>query len=635
MIGPALRLKRLFLWILATLLVYVLVRFEFIVWNHRALSGAPLAELLKAFFIGLRFDLSAVFAVSLPIFLLSLIPTPTRWVQFYDRLLFFGFGALQAFFLIFNMVDVEFIHFVGRRTTAETLFVWGEATNKIGGFLETYWVLYLVNAILMGFFWWLLWRLARTEKSWRKFPAHSIVYAVLFLALSVLAVRGGFQKKPITFVNANVFASPLLNNFVLNSTFTFIKSFGDKKIPEFNFFPTQSEAREEILKGLSTNSKPANILPSGAQTNVVIVIMESFGSEYTAAGGDPSYTPFLDSLAKKSLYFPKAYANARRSIEGIAAIMAGLPALMNEPFVSSQFTSNEFIGLGTVLKEKGYHTAFFHGGMNGTMYFDSFTQSAGLDHYFGLNEYPERTRDFDGTWGIWDGPFFNWTVEQISQFPSPFLASVFSLSSHHPFRVPPGTEAQYPEGPIEILKSVRYADDALKDFFAKASQQPWYGNTLFVITADHTSLHFRPEFDNVLGSYWVPVLFYHPRVQWPSLEPQRVVSQVDIMPTILDVLGESPSKQMPFGQSIFREGERFAVNFLDGVYYLFGKDHYLKSIDLQDAQLFDRADLRGERPLIDQTELKNVYLQKLRAHAQFYNNGMLKNQLYEGSNSSK
>jgi phosphoglycerol transferase MdoB-like AlkP superfamily enzyme len=175
--------------------------------------------------------------------------------------------------------------------------------------------------------------------------------------------------------------------------------------------------------------------------------------------------------------FPNSFANGKRSIEGIPAIIAGIPSLLSDPFITSAYSGNNVTSFASLLKKKGYHTVFYHGGTNGTMGFDNFSRLAGFDHYFGRTEY-NNDKDFDGTWGIYDEPFLQRTISELNKVNSPFAATIFTLSSHHPYKIPEKYIGKFPEGTLPIHAAVRYADFALEKFFNAASSAPWFKDYL-------------------------------------------------------------------------------------------------------------------------------------------------------------
>src|SRR6267378_3616529 len=163
--------------------------------------------------------------------------------------------------------------------------------------------------------------------------------------------------------------------------------------------------------------------------------------------------------------------------------------------------------MASILGEKGYSTSFYHGGTNGTMGFDAFSRLAGFDTYYGRNEY-NNEKDFDGNWGIWDEEFFRYFAHNLDGTKQPFFSTVFSLSSHHPFALPSRYQGKFKEGSLPIHKSIRYTDYSLQQFFKTAASMPWFSNTLFVITADHTGPAGSSFYDQRYGMYQIPILFY-------------------------------------------------------------------------------------------------------------------------------
>jgi phosphoglycerol transferase MdoB-like AlkP superfamily enzyme len=285
---------------------------------------------------------------------------------------------------------------------------------------------------------------------------------------------------------------------------------------------------------------------------VVVIILESFSAAYSQrlSGQATGYMPFLDSLMAEGLTFSRAYANGRRSIDGVPAILAAIPKLSEEAFISSPYATIPFTSFASVLKEQGYATSFFHGGRNGTMGFDTFTRSAGYDRYVGRDEYPHDGDD-DGSWGIRDRPFLQFYAAELARMPQPFHSVAFTLSSHHPYRLAPEDEQRYAGGTMPIHPTLRYADDALRAFFSTASTMPWFSNTLFVITADHTAdLQRNGQLSGSAFDLWIPLVYYMPGHIAPQ-QVERTTQQIDILPTTLDLIGQ-PTPIFSFGSSALR-----------------------------------------------------------------------------------
>ncbi|MCE3011130.1 MAG: LTA synthase family protein [Proteobacteria bacterium] len=619
----------LFISFLISVFSFSLHRCLFLVWNWDIYQHFPRADLAQAFLHGIRFDVSAL---SMLYVIPSLFLLISAAFQLPDRVLRrVGFVLILLFVLpaaLLNVTDAEMIHFLGRRWTWDALFLLRETTGKTWDIFSTYWGLFAGSTVLI--FAWGIVQFGIFQRDERPPSKSAVRVGSIILAVFglFLGIRGGLQSKPLGFAHAQVFNQPILNTLLLNSPFSVLTSSQRATLPKYQFFATA----EEMNQHLDQQEADALIfqLPSELQnSNVMVIILESFNYEYQGHPfGDAGYTPFLDSLAVQGLAFKEVYANGRRSIEGIASILAGVPALMNEPFISSQYLTNQFLGVGTELGRQSYSSAFFHGAKNGSMYFDSFVQAAGVQKYYGLNEFPDPTQH-DGTWGIWDEPFFLWTAEQVSQMPKPFFVSLFSLTSHNPFRVPAAFHDRFKAGTLDIHRSIQYTDWSLQQFFKKAEKQDWYKNTLFVFTADHTYKPSRPEFENLLGRYRVPLIFFHPQVtKWPKIEA-RIAQHIDLLPSLFDLLGKKTSVKSRLGKSVFREGLRSAIFFADEKYHLITPDRVLTTRDGQSFQAFEKSDARFEQP--SGVKASDPDAQRLRSQMQYFSLGLWNNKFYTGS----
>ena len=320
-----------------------------------------------------------------------------------------------------------------------------------------------------------------------------------------------------------------------------------------------------------------------------------------------------------------------RLLEALSSVLLGVPALMSNPLAKSSFQGNQWVGLGHLMEEAGYHTSFFHGARRGTMYFDVIARMAGMRDYHPLERYPAELRDehFDGHWGLFDEPFLRYAVEEMSRHPRPFFSTVFTISTHNPFVVPDEWEAVLPEGEEEIHQSVRYVDRALQAFFAAARQEEWYDETLFILTGDHTPSTPGPEYDTLLGRYMVPLLLYHPGRDLPEVDPLRITQQVDLLPTILDYAGIDPPRLPVFGRSIFSAAPGEAVLQNNGVQWLVRSGGVVQR-DPSGTESFFRFERHHTRPepVRLPREVEEELSRRLRAHLQHFNNSLLANSFY-------
>lgn len=611
-------------------LVYTFLRFLFLLLNQKSFQKFDFLEIARSFAAGLRFDVSALLILNLPfLFFIFLAPRPLWRTKIFQRSLHGFFVLINFPFIAANLIDAEYFKFTGNRMNIEIFFFRKEAGNQVQQFLVNYWYLGLVGAglflVLIRFF---------PKKPPQFPPIQNIpVYLLKTMALAVVTsivllfgIRGGFQPKPIQPIHAHSMGgSSELGILTLNSTFTLLKSkLGTHRLSPVNYFPSAHQVLNELKQG------PLSLPPPQAAQNVVIIVLESFATEFWGAANTyKGYTPFLDGLAKEGLFFKNNYANGRRSIDALPAIFFGVPCFMTTPVVKTNYQANQWNGLGHIAKRAGRHVSFFHGAPQGTMYFDAISAMAGFDDYYPFERYPNTT-DFDGHWGIFDEPFLQFMVQKLNTHSQPFLSTVFTISTHQPYHVPPQYEGVFPKGTMQIHQSIGYVDHALKRFFEEAAKQPWYKNTLFVITGDHTQMSDSEHYNNEIGRYRVPLLFYHPSQKLTQVDPNRVTQHTDILPSVLDFLGIRSEPYLLFGRSVFDKTQKGESIFsLFGIYWLVRDKYFLRfNENDQTSQLFAIDDPSQSQPLSHHAELKNEMELRVKSYIQYYKNSMIQNNLY-------
>lgn len=620
------------------MLLFMLCRLGFYLYNISYFPDMTTFNFLRIMWGGVQFDLAAVLYINVLILVLSVIPVDFRFRQGYQSVTKYFFYVLNGIALAANVGDFIYYKFTLRRTTADVFQQFENETNLFTlffQFLLDYWYAVIFWVLLM----WLMVKLYNKISVKGPLMEHRITYYVAGLVaipviatLFVGAVRGGFKHstRPITLSNAGEYVEhPNEVNLVLNTPFAIFRTLGKTKIQKVKYF-TNEEEMAEVYNPVHQPSDTAAFTP----VNVVVIILESFSKEFFGVFNKDKpdyrgYTPFLDSLAQHSKTFAHSFANGRKSIDGLPSVMAGIPSL-GVPYVLTPFASNKINSLGNLLRDKGYHTSFFHGAPNGSMGFQAFTNLAGFEHYYGKNEY-NNDADFDGMWGIWDDKFLNFYAEELNKIPQPFMSSFFSVSSHHPFEVPEAFKGKFKGGEQPILQCIEYTDYALKQFFKKISTMPWYSNTLFVITADHVSSNvIFQESHTTWGAYSVPILFFKPDNSLASGQPEETIAQqIDIMPSVLGYL-HYDKPFIGFGRNVFDSTSTpFAFNYRDNVYNIYQDDYLLmfdgkKPVGLynfkQDKML--KTNLKEEYP----ARVKEME-QYIKAIIQQYNNRMVENRL--------
>ena len=535
-----------------------------------------------------------------------------------------------------NLIDTVYFRFTLKRTTADIfqyLGVGGDFNKLIPQFLIDFWYIQVTWMVFIALLIFLATRfspLASGSKSRQGGVQFYVINAILFLftmSITVIGIRGGLQLRPISLVTAGKYTTAKNVPLLLNTPFALAKTFTHEVLKPVSYFKKEKELVKiytPVHKGQTKGFR---------KYNVMILILESFSSEHIGSlnhslenGRYQGFTPFLDSLIRQGYYFD-AFANGKTSIQGIPAILSGIPSLMNESFIRSNYAAGKFSSIAGLLKPKGYTSAFFHGGTNGTMGFDAYTKLVGFDHYFGRTEYGNE-RDYDGKWGIRDEEFMQFAARKLNVMKQPFVASLFSLSSHHPYYVPGKYTNVLRTGKLPIQQSIMYTDLSLSEFFHTIKHMPWYHNTIFVITADHTSEGYYPYYQSSVGQYAIPLLFFQPGSELKG-RSGLIAQQSDVMPTVLNYLGYEKN-YLAFGNDLFDStATHFSIHFISGIYGLMKDGHYLEYDGATSTQLFDlKTDAMQNTNIVKSKKQEKEKLELfIKAFIQQYNNRVIENRL--------
>ncbi len=483
-------LRRLVLQVLLLLLLFFISRCAFTLLNRSHFEGLSVGEFFRLAFHALRYDLSAICALNALYFFLILLPVPLwrwpRWEGFTQAV----FILCNGLALLFEMSDWAYFPYNFKRSTADVLRIvsrQGDFWSVLPSYLISYWYVPLADILAVLALIWGNGRIRRVTplrpvpmpaRRWL-IPLGQSVMLIIVFGLTVVGIRGGLQYIPIGLRNAVQVTGSRYVPIVLNTPFSIITTLAADGLEEAHYLP-DAEAERLMPFRHQYSSRPFH------KKNIVVIILESGSKEFTALGGERSFTPFLDSLMGRSLTCTQAFANGLTSAEGIPAILAGIPTLMDEAFTTSNYGTNRINALPGMLAREGYSTAFYHGGTNGTMSFDIFASAAGFRKYYGRSEYGNEA-DYDGAWGIRDEPYLQYFAAGLSKMKPPFVASVFTLAAHPPYSLPEEYRRTLPSGPLPVQQCIAYTDMALRKFFATSARQPWYDSTLFIITADHAS----------------------------------------------------------------------------------------------------------------------------------------------------
>ncbi len=570
--------------VLIALVFWIILRL--VLWVDVGPAQIPPAQLAKAFAIGLWFDAWALAYIIVPWLILSAaLPNRwrtsrtghiIRWIAAWIVIASLLFGVVsefifwQEFTTRFNFIAVDYLIYTH---------------EVVGNIMESYPVPLLltgIGLIASGIVWFSHHHIRFSDTPYT--GRHRLVLLALAVALPLLS----FNLANIDQMEnaGNAYATELSGN----GLFSLAGAMRRNELDYDKFYATipQAEA-DSTLTSLGVARVPLSEALSAKEEeeiyakdihepeemgtfsrrpkNVVLISVESLSAEFMGAYGSKDIlTPNLDKLAAQGLQFDRLFATGTRTVRGLDALSLGIPPIPGQAIVHRP--NNEHLAtIGEFLEAQGFSTSFIYGGYG---YFDN------MNAYFRGNDYHviDRT-DFDAKtiaseniWGIADESLFDntlTTLDATAKTGKPFFAQVMTTSNHRPYTFPEG-RIDLPQGQRE--GAVKYTDYAIGRFIDQAKAKPWFKDTLFVIVADHcASVAGKTKLP--VAKYHIPLIFYAPDMLPPG-HYSRMASQIDIPPTLLDLLGAKGDDHF-FGQSLFeadKEPERaFISNYQQLGYY--------------------------------------------------------------------
>lgn len=427
-------------------------------------------------------------------------------------------------------------------------------TNEVvGNIMESYPIVPMALGIVLVTLvvtWYLFRRdIVRADSltGWRwKAAAGPAYLAALAAAVGLLHFNTRFQDSPNVYVN----------ELQANGLYKFYDAFVKNSLDYERFYLTRPEAEaerfvHEVYGSTGENLRPVRAERGGEEIrrNIVLITIESMSAAYMERfGNEQGLTPTLDSLYRTGLAFNRVYATGNRTVRGLEAVTLSLPPCPGQSIIKRPNNGGMY-STGAVLRDKGYTVKYFYGGNS---YFDN------METFFSGNGYeivdqkdyaPEEIT-FANIWGVCDEDAYRKVIRTLNEDAAsgkPFFAHVMTVSNHRPFTYPAG-KIRIPHDAKSRAGGVMYTDYALGRFFAEASKQPWFGNTIFLITADHcASSAGRTEIP--LEKYHIPAVILAPGLVEPC-EVDGIVSQIDLMPTLFSLLNMSYDSRF-YGRSVF------------------------------------------------------------------------------------
>ena len=600
------------------------------------LQAQNLLLYFQSFYVAIKLDLVVSAYLLFPITMTIFLPY-IGWNSKYYRLLMYIYtGIIFTLISILCSSNLEWFNENGSHINM-LMFMYGNRPEGFNLIWETYPIFTYITAwIVMTYLTCRLMYKMITEFTGggkRLITLELLGFMTAFVA-SIIFARGGFQEKPVDWGYAHFSNDNMANTLAQNPIFFLGRSILEYKSEEHFAKEMLSVGKKDamenyqLLRSKSNRERvPVKINLTDTTPNVILIVLESFiakNCNFLNPNLKENITPFLSTLSKKSINFSNCYANGTRSAYGIGSILCSWPVMPGKPIITqveTTFKNNKGTESLRLLAEL-WHKKYFMCGCDAN--FDNmsgFVKANGFDDVLDWSDGFLANINEGTMWGKFDHYLFDRLLDVASDQDSTFFITAFTTTNHDPFVIPESYKEKVPtfkEGKAKHLrakKTMAYDDIVIEEFLDKAKLKPWYDNTIFIFTADH-GLNIHRDIRNHPINGKIPFIIYSEMIDEPIVI-DKIVSQVDILPTIFDLIDEQDKAEKLFGTSGLREGKGFACRVTDEQLQWVEDGYvYTKIVGSDKNKLYKYTDI-WDRPYKIVTDEQDV-LERIKTQCQSY-----------------
>jgi hypothetical protein len=494
------------------------------------------------------------------IFAASRLKNPTTGIWMIHT---YGIIAFQVI-LIPELWDLIYLNYTAKRASFDVyaFYAIGEDSDQFGSLAQRFWYV-----LVLYFIWTFAFILGVRKIGRSRINSISLFRSIglFFISSSIyfLLARNSFGPKPLGIADALKIQHPTSAQFILNSPFVVLKTLQNKSLSRTTLIPLNLEEKHANPR-MNISNKGEPLRP-----NIMFIIVESLGNKqlHQRVNGIP-LTPFLDQLAtlQNNSNSENGLAEGKTSIECLPALFAGIPSWLETPFILSNFSTNQVTGFPEICNQQGYDTYFVHGAKAGSMRFDAQASSLGFNSQLYRDDLSNSLTEY-GSWGLHDHLAFKQISKRLSGSKKPFMLTFFTLSTHEPFDIPQRFIKKY-KLPSAEATSYRYFDDQLRAFFKQNEHEPWFKNTIFIITGDHTPVHLDNAQYNTSDYFSVPIFIKLPKGMNKTIS---VTDQKSIVPALCRALNWNVKLY-----SFAPRTDEDMIRYLNGIYYIWNDQYELQ-----------------------------------------------------------
>jgi phosphoglycerol transferase MdoB-like AlkP superfamily enzyme len=549
------KFKFILLYFLTWVIFFDLLRVVFLIYHWGKTKQLSFSTVLGSCWYGLRMDCSMAAYILIPVCLLVLLALV---IPFFRKTGIYKIYTYIILFLVLivSICDLEIYNEWGFRIDTTPLVFLSTPKEAFASIshLPLIWILLIFIGCfigcLLGFRYVLKRIFFQSQQKARIVTAFVVLVITLLL---IIPIRGGLQLAPLNQSSVYFSTNNYANQAAINASWNllhslFSKGMSGKNPYQYATVERQKQVIDSLYKAGTGTTEQVISFPSGTPTNVIVIAWESFTEKATHISiGNEEVTPQFNRLKKEGIYFSNVYAVGDRTNKGIPAILSGYPSLPNTTIIHTPSKSGKLKVLSQLFKDRGYAAPFFYGGEPEFANIKSYLLHAGFDPIVSKSDF--SSKDMNSKWGAHDGVVMNRVLDDLNKSKKPFFATWLTLSSHEPFETPVPVVFKGDDMESKFLNSLHYTDAVIGEFIDRCSKQPWWNNTIVIITGDHG--HRLPDTGHPADNFRIPLLWLGGALIKKGDSISRVMSQIDIAATL--------TKQAGFSENYFP----FSKNMLD------------------------------------------------------------------------
>ena len=509
----------------ATLLFFLVAKIGFMLYHDFTFT-----DMLQVLGHGLSLDMSTSLYILIIPFLLTIL---SLWINL-SRWIFRGYYIIIAIILSLAFVtDTSLYEFWLFKLDASCLQYLETPTEAMASVSMVY-ILFRIICVLViaTLFYWIYDKLTTQSQ---KLTAQSqkliaTLVAILLIPLIIIGIRGGLDESTTNIGQVYFSQNQFLNHSAVNPVFSFIASFEKTASNNVSYrFMDDDECQHIVSELYHTQSIGSDTLLTTQTPNIIVILLESCGGQFTEISGRTDITPNLNRLAREGIYFTNCYANSWRTDRGIVCTLSGYPSFPTISVMKIPSKSRTLPNIARTLQdERGYTTHYLYGGDINFTNMRSYIVSGGFAALTWKNDYTKDEQE-TAKWGVRDDITFETLYQLTTTMSQPYLIGYSTLSSHSPWDVP------IHHFDDEVLNAFYYLDQCVGNFIERLRKSDAWDNTLVVMLPDHGIVYNGLDESNPLLNH-IPMIWVGGAVKAPK-RIEQICNQTDLPATLLGQLG--------------------------------------------------------------------------------------------------